>query len=141
MNIYLFFQSQREKHVCVLVSFCFLLENLEVSEVPFRTHRTHFLKQTWWMICHRICDMTGSQLNSRKVSWIQLSILVDEFVKVKVAEVQLALHCSKWQNPLPLWGRALELLLLKSVFKANFLKVLFAWAWTKCVDNHTGANQ
>lgn len=71
--------------------------------------------------------MTGSQLNSKKVSLIYLSILVHEFVKVKVAEVQLAVHCSKWQNLLPLRGRTWELLLLKSVFKANILNVLFTW--------------
>lgn len=135
MNIYLFFSCREKSTFVFLGSFCFLPENLEGK------CSVCFLKQTWLMICHRIYDMTGSQLNSKKVSLIYLSILVHEFVKVKVAEVQLAVHCSKWQNLLPLRGRTWELLLLKSVFKANILNVLFTWGWTKTADNHSGTDQ
>lgn len=58
-SIWFFSVAERKAHLCSF-SFCFLLDNLE-GKCSVRSP-----KQTWWMICHRIHDTTGSQLNSKK---------------------------------------------------------------------------
>lgn len=58
VDIFLTHRGKIKAHWCSLV-LCFLLENIEGSALFC------FLKETWWMICHRISDSTGSQCNSK----------------------------------------------------------------------------
>lgn len=125
----------KEKHICV--PWCSLFP-------PWKP-RGEMPCSVFW----RKCDgwsVTGymiaqeANLTAKTLSWIHLSILGDESVKVQPAEVQLFLCCSEQQNHFP-QRKSFELLLLKSVFKANLLNTLFTWGLTKSADNHTGTDQ
>lgn len=47
-------------------------------------------------------------VTAKTLSWIHLAILVDESLKVQLAEVQLLLCCSEQQNYFPQRGRVLN---------------------------------
>lgn len=93
-----------------------------------------------WSVTGYVIAQEAS-VTAKPLSWIHLSVLVDESLKVQLAEVQLFLHCSEQQNHFPQRKSFELLLLLKSVFKDNLLNTLFAWGLTKSADNHTGTDQ
>lgn len=130
------FQSQREKKS----SFVFL----GALFPPWKPRRevpcsVFWRKRDGWSVTGYMVAQEAS-VTAKTLSWIHLSILVEESLKVQLAEVQLFLHCSEQQNHFP-QRKSFELLLLKSVFKANLLNTLFAWGVTKSAENHTGTDQ
>lgn len=125
----------KEKHICV--PWCSLFP-------PWKPRRempcsVFWRKRNGWSVTGYMIAQEAN-LTAKTLSWIHLSILVDESVKVQPAEVQLFLCCSEQQNHFP-QRKSFELLLLKSVFKANLLNALFTWGLTKSADNHTGTDQ
>lgn len=130
------FQSQREKKS----TFVFL----GALFPPWKPRRempcsVFWRKRNGWSVTGYMIAQEAN-LTAKTLSWIHLSILVDESVKVQPAEVQLFLCCSEQQNHFP-QRKSFELLLLKSVFKANLLNALFTCGLTKSADNHTGTDQ
>lgn len=125
VNIFFSHRGKRKSHFVFLGALCFLLENLEREVLC----SVFWGKRDGWSVTGYMIAQEA-KVTAKTLSWIHLSILVDESVKVQVAKVQLLLCCSEQQNHFPR-RKGFELLLHKSVFKANLFNKLFAWGFVK----------